>query len=127
MESPVNKMKQMLAGILAATMLLSSLPTQAGIVGTEQMLSQDSREVSLGKVQTFMASEQVAAQFASLGVAPEMIAERVAALSETELQQLAANIDAQPAGGDALIIVGIVFVVLLILELVGVTNIFNRV
>lgn len=122
-----NKMKQMLAGMLATTMLLSSLPTHAGIVGTEQMLQQDSREVSLGKVQTFMASEQVAAQFASLGVAPEMIAERVAALSETELQQLAANIDSQPAGGDALVIVGIVFVILLILELVGVTNIFNRV
>lgn len=122
-----NKMKQMLAGMLATTMLLSSLPTHAGIVGTEQMLSQDSREVSLGKVQTFMASEQVATQLASLGVAPEMVAERVAALSETELQQLAANIDAQPAGGDALVIVGIVFVVLLILELVGITNIFNRV
>lgn len=123
----MNKMKQMLAGILSTTMLLSSLPVHAGIIGTEQMLTQDSREVSLGKVQTFMASEQVAAQFASLGVAPEMVAERVAALSETELQQLAANIDSQPAGGDALVIVGIVFVVLLILELVGVTNIFNRI
>ncbi len=122
-----NKMKQMLAGMLATTMMLSSLPTHAGIVGTEQMLSQDSHAVSLGKVQTFMASEQVATQLASLGVAPEMVAERVAALSETELQQLAANIDSQPAGGDALVIVGIVFVVLLILELVGVTNIFNRV
>lgn len=122
-----NKMKQALAGMLTVTMLLSSLPVHAGIVGTEQMLAQDSRAISLGKVQTFMASEQVSAQLVSLGVAPDMVAERVAALSETELQQLASSIDSQPAGGDVLIIVGIVFVVLLILELVGVTNIFNSI
>lgn len=122
-----NKMKQALAGMLTVTMLLSSLPVHAGIIGTEQMLAQDSRAISLGKVQTFMASEQVSAQLVSLGVAPDMVAERVAALSETELQQLASSIDSQPAGGDVLIIVGIVFVVLLILELVGVTNIFNSI
>ena len=121
------KLKQTLAASLTATMLLSSLPAHAGIVGTEQMLSQDSRAISLGKVQTFMASEQVSAQLLSMGVAPEMVAERVAALSESELQQLASSIDSQPAGGDILIIAGIVFVVLLILELVGVTHVFTSI
>ena len=32
-----------------------------------------------------------------------------------------------PAGGDVIAVIGVVFLVLLILELVGVTNVFNRV
>ena len=123
----MKKLKEVLAGLLVTAMLMSSLPAQAGLVGTEQMLSQDARAQSLITVQTFMAGEQVAAQFEAWGVAPEMVEERVAALSEAELQELAINIQSQPAGGDGLVIVGIVFVVLLILELVGVTNIFNAI
>ena len=52
-------------------------------------------------------------------------AARVAALSTEELRQLKLQIDELPAGG-LLAVIGVVFVVLLILELVGVTNIFNN-
>ena len=123
----MNKLKEILAGLLITTMMMASLPASAGMVGTEQMLSQDERAQALIKVQTYMASEQVAAQLETWGVAADMVDERVAALSETELQELASTIESQPAGGDGLVIVGIVFVVLLILELVGVTNIFNAI
>lgn len=123
----MNKLKEVLIGFLMTAMLLSSLPAQAGIVGTEQMLAQESHAQSLSTVQTFVASEQVSAQLATWGVAPDLVAERVAALSESELQQLATTIESQPAGGGALVVVGIVFLVLLILELVGVTNVFRGV
>ena len=47
-------------------------------------------------------------------------------MPDQELQQLADRLQDLPAGGDsALAVIGVVFLVLLILELVGVTNIFT--
>ena len=51
---------------------------------------------------------------------------RLDALSEAEVATLAGQIGEAPAGGDALAVIGIVFVVLVILELVGVIDIFKK-
>jgi len=59
------------------------------------------------------------------GVDATAAAERVAALSDSELSTLAARIDQQPAGG-ILALIGAVFVVLIILDYVGVTHVFQR-
>lgn len=122
----MNKFNAAIANLVMAAMLVASMPAHAAIVGTEQMVTQETRAASLAKVETFMASEQVAAQLEAWGVAPEAVSARVAALSDAELQQLAANMETDPAGG-VLVLIGVIFVVLIILEIVGVTNIFNRV
>ena len=46
--------------------------------------------------------------------------------SDQELHQLAVDMRNAPAGGDALALIGAVFVVLLILELTGVIDIFKK-
>jgi hypothetical protein len=62
-----------------------------------------------------------------LGIDPAVAELRVNALTPSEIAQLQPQLDSLPAGGDALLaIVGVVFVVLIILELVGVTNIFTK-
>lgn len=122
----MNRANAAVVNLVLAAMLVTSLPAQAGIIGTEQMVAHEARAESLATVETFMANEQVAAQLEAWGVAPEAVSERVAALSDAELQQLAATMESDPAGG-VLVIIGVVFVVLIILELVGVTNIFTRV
>ena len=63
---------------------------------------------------------------AALGVDPADIDARVARLTDTELRTLADRMGEMPAGGDALAVIGIVFVVLVILELVGVIDIFKK-
>jgi hypothetical protein len=69
--------------------------------------------------------EAVQAQLVSLGVDPADAKARVAALSDAELQRLDGRLAELPAGAGVIEVVGIVFVVLLILELVGVTDIFK--
>ncbi len=122
----LKSIRHFISGFLVVAVALVTMPAHAGMIGTEQLATAETREVSLLKVQDFMSRAEVQQQFQAWGVAPEMAAERVAALTDVELQQLALNIDQQPAGGDALVVVGIVFVVLLILELVGVTNVFTK-
>lgn len=112
---------------LALLNLGSPQVAQAGLVGTSQAVAAaDSRSADLALVNATLAREQVRDQLAALGVDPAAVDARVARLSDSELRTLADRMAQAPAGGDALAIVGIVFVVLIILELVGVIDIFKK-
>ena len=111
---------------VAVLNLSSPLVAQAGIVGTLQAVEASSRATDLAKVDAALARDEVRAQFAALGVAPEQVEARVAALTDAELRTLAGQMADLPAGGDALAVIGIVFLVLLILEAVGVIDIFKK-
>lgn len=87
---------------------------------------QDGREVLQARIQAQLAREGVAAQLQALGVAPELIEARLQALSAGELQAMDARLQTLPAGGSLVGVLGVVFVVLIALELVGVTDVFKR-
>jgi hypothetical protein len=64
----------------------------------------------------------------ALGVDPELARLRVASLSAEEIVEVAGRVQDAPAGGDGVFVVlGITFIVLLVLELVGVIDIFNKI
>ena len=115
-------------GFIASTMMLASVPltpAQAGMITTAQEVQFNQGTMSADSVQKFMAREDVRSQMQAMGVSPEATQLRLAALTESELQQLAGHIEEAPAGGGVLGVLGVVLVVLLVLELVGITNIFN--
>lgn len=105
-------------------------PARAAMIGTDHLLGSQvgsqAREAQQARVQAFLARQDVSAHLQAWGVPAEAAAARVAALSDEELSELARDIDEAPAGGDGLAVLGLVFVVLIVLELVGVTNIFSR-
>jgi uncharacterized protein DUF6627 len=76
-----------------------------------------------------MAREDVTKKFEEMGVKPEMIEQRLASMTDKEASQIAYHIDTLPAGGDAgSSLVGavvFVFLVLLITDILGLTNVFN--
>lgn len=98
----------------------------ADMIGTQTLIEQQARQQRLDRVDRFLAREDVRRQLESLGVDPADARTRVAALTDSELQQLTRHMDEMPAGG-ILALIGAVFVVLLILELVGVTHVFSRI
>lgn len=122
-----SSLRNLLIGWLAVVFVFAGLPAQAGMIGTEQLVTAGSRDASLSTITQFMARDDVQQQLQVWGVEPVQAADRVAQLSDTELQRLALNIDSQPAGAGALAVIGVVFLVLLILELVGVINVFQRI
>lgn len=99
----------------------------AGVIETGYLVDQESRVASLARLDVMLASEKVARQLEALGVDRAMVAERIQGLSNSELLILENEMDRQVAAGDALALIGAVFLVLLILELVGVTDIFKSV
>ena len=97
----------------------------AGVVGTEVLVEAEARSESLARIQSHLARADVAEQLQALGVDKADIDLRLAGLTSAELLELEDRMDQQLAGGDAVAVVGIVFIVLMILELVGVTDIFK--
>jgi hypothetical protein len=98
----------------------------AQVIGTPVFGQTLTRDARIDKINNFLAQDSVRNQMIGLGVDPRDAQARVAALTDSELQALDQRIDSMPAGGDVLAVIGIVFIVLLILELTGVINIFQK-
>ena len=115
--------------ILIFNFLVATFPQQAlaGLIATPDAIAAQENHRSVSHLKELLAREDVRGQLMQLGIDPAVAELRVNALTPSEIARLQPQLDSLPAGGDALLaVVGIVFVVLIILELVGVTNIFTK-
>jgi hypothetical protein len=121
--------KKLGVALLSVLMLSATLPRAAfaSIIDTETVLTVENRADALSRIDRALSQEQVGQKLAEMGVERSAIDSRLASLSDVELASLADRMDNAPAGGDILAVVGVVFIVLLILELVGVIDIFKTV
>ena len=114
--------RRVLAALLAMCMLSTSV--HAGMISSDAALAGSER----ARIVSALERADVQAQLQSMGVKPADVRARVAALSDLEAAQLAQQIDELPAGGDGVgAVVGallIVFLVLLITDLLGLTKVF---
>lgn len=100
----------------------------AGMIGTSTVLAAEAaanREQNLARIDAQLARADVRDQLSAWGVDERAASERVAQLSDVEVADLAQRIDQAPTGG-ILALIGAVFVVLLILDYLGVTKVFRR-
>ncbi|HEY3488109.1 MAG TPA: PA2779 family protein [Gammaproteobacteria bacterium] len=111
--------------IVAGCLLILSghyIPSaQAGIIGTEMLLHS---EQNRNKVERFLAREDIQQQLVNLGVDPTQASLRTANMTDAEVQALAERIDTMPAGGDAAGAILFIFLVLLVTDLLGLTDVF---
>lgn len=99
----------------------------AGPIQTSFLAQAEQRDVRQARVQALLAADALAEQLERFGVDADAVAARIAGLTDAELIQLESQLDKQIAGADVVAVVGTVFIVLLILELVGVTDIFTAI
>jgi len=97
--------------VLAALMIWTPYQiAQAGMIGTEQAVSTTTSQ-DRGTVLGFVGRADVARELQALGIDAAAARERIAAMTDQEVQSLAGRIDSLPAGAD----VGGIAVLLLIL------------
>lgn len=127
---PQPARNRLFAGALALLFLLMSVvvpTTQAGMVGTQQYASSEAVEAQRADVKAMLARDDVREQLVQWGVDPGEASARVDALTPGEVQQLAERMDSMPAGAGVGSVVGaavLVFLVLLITDILGFTNVF---
>src|SRR5690606_36796796 len=98
----------------------------AGVISTEAAIEMQGREARIERINTVLARVSVQSRMIRLGFDPDVAAARVASLSDSELQQLVARMDELPVGADgALTVLRIVLLLHLVLELLGVTDVFK--
>jgi len=121
-----NKRKALL-GLLFTLFLLPLGTAQAdsGLISSQEALALE-RSGSAERAHAWLQQDEVIAQLTELGVAPAMAQARVAALSPEELDAMLDRIDEMPAGAGVIQVLGITFLVLIVLDLIGVINIFGR-
>ncbi len=126
----MNGSKRAVGAVMALLMALTSMPigmAQAEMVTTDQVIQNYNSTEDRTQAMDFMLREDVQEQMTLLGVDPEEAARRVAGLSDEEIQQIAGRLDELPAGEGVGAIVGvilIIFLVLLVSDLLGLTDLF---
>jgi hypothetical protein len=127
----LRQMRRGVALVVAVAMLMISMPlgtAQAALVSTEQLLARSDPVAERARVMAFLERADVREQIVALGVDPNEAAARVQALSDGQVREIAGQLDQLPAGQSAVgIIVGailLVFLILLLTDLLGLTDVF---
>ena len=127
------KVSVYLGRTLAITLALAlasytvSSPVLADMVPTGQLAGSARLESARDRADSLLQQEQVSAMLADMGVDAQAARDRVATLSAEELEQLSNRMDELPAGEGALGTIALVLVILILLDVAGVTDIFPSV
>jgi hypothetical protein len=116
---------------LAVFVLMISGPFQsayAAMIGTEAMLDTSRGQQARVYLKSLLAREDVQSALIARGLDPQEAAARIDSLSDAEAVNAADRFDQLPAGGgflEALLIVAfLVFLILLITDIAGYTDVF---
>lgn len=123
----MSSLKRLMASVLIASTALMGLPitAQAEMVGTDEAITTAAASGDRDKVGSFLQRDDVRAALQARGVDAQAAQDRVRALSDQEVAQLAEQIDKAPAAGaDVLGFFLVLFVVLLITDALGMTKVF---
>ena len=125
------QLRRRVALALAMVLFLLTGPidaARAALITTEQATAGKAATSDRDRVAAFLARDDVRAQMVALGVDPAEAAQRVAGLSDAEVQRIAGHLDQLPAGQSAIgAVIGaalFIFLVLLITDLLGLTDVF---
>lgn len=110
------------AALLALTLHIPA--ANAALVSTEAVLHSAQAQHNISRVHDALNRDDVKTQLVALGVDSNLVQARVDALSDDEAQQLAQRLDQMPAGAGIVEILLFVFILLLITDLLGLTNVF---
>ena len=106
----------------------TAITAKAGLIGTEAVINTLQGETSRSRITNFLYRHDVQKSFLEKGTDPIQAKKRVASLTDQEVSQICKVLDQLPAGGDGVgTVVGavvLVFLVLLLTDILGLTHVF---
>ncbi len=121
----IKLLRSFSVGILLVSGFLAPLSVvHAGMIGTDVLLTGAQRAMDRTQLELLLAREDVAGQLQTFGVDANDALKRVERMTDEEVASLNRQIGELPAGGDLLGAVVVVFVVLIITDVIGATDVF---
>ena len=87
-----------LSRLLIACLMLMSFTASAGMIGVDRLSAASGASADRAALMTILARDDVQSQLQARGVDPSDAKARVAAMTDTEVRSVMAQIDALPAG-----------------------------
>ena len=94
-------LSKLISQLLILSMVVLPFSTQAGMIGTDQVVANATAEANRDKVRDFVSRTDVQKQFETLGLTTANAAQRVNAMTQDEINRIAGKIDTLPAGADS--------------------------
>lgn len=128
----MKKICRYLSPLLIAALVLGSLPVAAApqatpgseLISTQAALNAERGQTDRERIHEILAREDVQQQLIAQGVDLAEVEARVAALSDEEAAQMAEQLDQLPAGASVVGALVLIFLVLLVTDILGLTNVF---
>lgn len=104
--------------------LMPLLPAQAAMIGNDQIISQNQSQQTRDGLTQLFEQETAQQQLQAWGVSPDQIKSRIDSLTDVELARINQQVNDLQAGGDVLGILLVIFLVFVITDIIGATDIF---
>jgi len=127
MTNPIKRGSRVLATVVAMSLGYAGLVQAAPLAAPALISTEQAAAAASGRalVEQTLGRADVAAALQARGVSVDAVRDRVAALTDTEAAQLAAQIDQAPAGADGVLgTLVFLFVLLLVTDILGLTKVF---
>lgn len=117
--------KRMFALFMSFTLIfLSVASAQAAMVSNSQLAQSAEQQQDKAALMQTLARADVQDKLSEMGVDSADIVKRINGLTADELSQLNQKMAELPAGGDALGIIVLIFLVFIITDIIGATDVF---
>lgn len=120
--------RSLVATFMSLLMLVSQCllvpAAHAAMVGTDTELARAERAQQEQQIVEALSREEARATLARYGVQPEQVEQRLSRLTDAEVNRLAQQADNLPAGESVLGALVLILVILVVLDLLGATDIF---
>ena len=121
----MNLFRRTLALLMSFSLLFASFgQAQAAMISNSQLIDQAQQSNEKTTLLQTIRRADVQSQLLSMGVNTADIEKRVDQMTQAEVAQLNQQINQLPAGGEVLGIVVLIFVVFVITDVIGATDIF---
>ncbi|WP_372748567.1 PA2779 family protein [Litorivivens sp.] len=122
-----RKCKQQIALILSAMLVWSGLlvsGAQAGVISSAEMIAEQQQFESKQSLKAYLDRDDVKQQMVEMGVSPADVDSRIDAMTPAELAELNTALQEAPAGAGLVGVVLTIFIVFVITDVIGATDIF---
>ena len=109
---------RLISQLLIVSLIMLPFSTQAALIGTGDVIASAQGQTDRDKVRDFMARTEVQKQLQVFGVNPDTAKDRLNALTDQEVQQLAGKIDSLPAGASGMEVVALAVLLVVVIYIV---------
>ena len=121
----IHFLRRPIAVLLSLLLALTPIiPAQAAMIDNEQVINQHLQGQTRDSLQQLLQQQSARQQLQALGVSPDLVKNRIDSLTDSELARINRHVDTLDAGGNILGILLVIFIVFVITDVIGATDIF---